>query len=328
MSDTTVVGVRFEQSVVEELKKIASRDFPDLSYNDLIRKAVFEQYNIKDSVSIDNIDFSAFNMQDVDITKFALSHLNIQEKDFDIKYFLNICDEECKKKLDDTILQMIRHFLYNYSIVRKCVVIDEIPRGSSTLYEAKKRGLYAYLDKDRGDYITKVFRTNEVANEMHVPGYHIDIAFDIKLAHIYALRVSLLNRALYLAIKESIYREERLYFDMLQNLTKEDEYSLDNIDEYSKGKDMILIASKKMSEKFKQKNLNSESNITLLQACHTLNDNQGFLIDKDNYHAVMPVTRNLSLLPADDPRKLTVGWVAYYIGGMFSSKEGLKAIYC
>ena len=330
MTESIVVGVRLDPETIKSLKKIAIgkslSSSKQITHNDLIRQAIFDTYGQK--LKTDEFDkfCEGFAGISVDVQECLNDGENAEELLYNI---------EGSSILAKAIASAIKVFVEQYSIARRMLMTEIIPHHGLPRYEFKGNGsLIERLNKDTA--ATRSFKKGEVV----VPSFEIVAQADVRLVDIKSKRLSIINAAVTLAALRIIYAEEKAYLSMLSKaIENQDRYLFDDVGMYfdDENEDNVLILSEDVTDRMRSYVRNipagsrasraavaSKETLSVIVADHTISK-QGFVVKKNQ--AVMPICRDITVLPADDPKRLLVGWVIYEEVGMATTESGIKALY-
>lgn len=244
---------------------------------------------------------------------------------------------EGRLALAQSMVEPIRRSLEYQAVGRKLLMVDELPQGALARYERDVLSV-AYVIPRKGavpDGITD-------AEEVLVPTFEIAAYPTIKLSEIKARRFYIVDRA-QIKAKEAIQKEEDLnIFNAIdaaityrgQNLTAPgsglDPASLNEAFRMVEQHDLVatkvvLHANQYASVRTFGKDFFDEASTREIlttglyghiwtadiHVSSRMNPNKVFVVASPDTVGAFPIRQDITVLPADDPKKLRLGWVIY-----------------
>ena len=242
---------------------------------------------------------------------------------------------EGRAALAQAMVEPIKIALEYQAIGRKLVMVDELPQGALPRYE-RDVAVRSYVIPKRGSVPDMLVE----AEELLVPTFEIASNPTIKLNEIRARRYYIVDRAQVRA-KDSIQRQEDLEVFKAISVAVSNDHTLtvsgnlapDNI---NLGLAMIeeheLVASKIVCHPYRYKDIRNwgkdffdeatQRDVLMsglfghLWTCDIhvstmVPRNAIYILAPGEFVGAMPVRQDITVLPADDPKALRLGWVIY-----------------
>jgi hypothetical protein len=238
--------------------------------------------------------------------------------------------------LSQAMVQPIRRALEYQAVGRKLLMIDELPQGAYARYEKDVRAVAHVLPR-RGavpDMITE-------GEEILVPTFEIATNPTIRLSEVKARRFYIVDRA-QIKAKEAIQKEEDTNIFRAINAAVDDDHTtistggsltvnalnqaFATIEQHDLTVGKIICHAlryadirnfgKTVYDEATQKEVLTTglfghlftADIHVSSRCPT---DTVFLLAPAEYVGAFPVRQDITVLPADDPKKLRIGWVIY-----------------
>lgn len=322
---TIVVGVRLKSSIIEVLKQIADERNQDnnsnsVNHNDLIREAIDRVYGK---------ELGLRNANDEALKEFEerYSHLEFTTKTSDqIDMVFNELWNGGQGRLAfaQALVFDFLNFINN-SLVRSNFTVDEL-KGGKPIFELEEGSVVS--EKKALSFYTQ-------CSPVTIPTWEIAVYPTIRLGEIKRANSRQLNaKKLYSenfkkAALTFMREEESIFLRLLNKLSKTKEtYLLDDINEYvkdavsKKESGWIILCPSDKFDKLKKQKIDSKK-VKIIKISNNIL-NKVVLINKE--HAILILENNdITVLPADDPLILRLGWVIYSEAGMaINNHESLK----
>jgi hypothetical protein len=264
---------------------------------------------------------------------FAKNSLTDKQKEEIIAQALNT--EEGRVALAQAMVEPIRRSLEYQAVGRKLLMVDELPQGALARYERDVASI-AYVVGRRGavpDQITE-------GEEIIVPTFEIAAHPTVRLSEIKARRFYIVDRA-QIKAKEAIQKEEDTnIFNALVNACRAanivatadglDPRDLNNafrnIEQHDLVTTKIVLHAKQYAQirtfgnNFYDESSTSEIITTGLyghlwtadiHVSSRMDQDTVLLVASPDTVGAFPIRQDITVLPADDPKKLRLGWVIY-----------------
>ncbi len=238
--------------------------------------------------------------------------------------------------LSQAMVQPIRRALEYQAVGRKLLMIDELPQGAYARYEKDVRAVAHVLPRRGGvpDMITE-------GEEILVPTFEIATNPTIRLSEVKARRFYIVDRA-QIKAKEAIQKEEDTNIFRAINAAVDDDHTtistggsltvnalnqaFATIEQHDLTVGKIICHAlryadirnfgKTVYDEATQKEVLTTglfghlftADIHVSSRCPT---DTVFLLAPAEYVGAFPVRQDITVLPADDPKKLRIGWVIY-----------------
>jgi hypothetical protein len=327
---TIVVGVRLKSKVINTLKSIAeerSKEGVNVNHTDLIREAIEKIY--AKELGIDYIDV-AFERIKAKNLKNPFTKLTNEEILNNFNTLLTDRMSFCLNIHDD-----FKAFINSHSLLRSQFEIDYLPRQSKAVYELEENSIVAE---------NRTLHFKSQCSPVTIPTWEMAVYPSLKLSEIKKAMSNkdenyvkeLYENTFKKAALHHILQEEKIFFKLLKQLSKgKDVYLLDDIQEFELGKDnshyRILCPESKINALLKALNLkkNIENIHALIKADYIYSptkfiniikvsdDDLNKVVVLKKNDAVLAIDTGVTILPADDPLLLRIGWVIYEELGMF-----------
>ena len=346
-----VAGVRLSPSVVNALKEMArTKSFEEglnITHNDLIRDAIFETYRRYLATAVDGV-FAAFTsiFKDIPFDFFSTDRfskaankgkniLSDPEKNLVLRTAFETDEGRCL--IAQNIHNVGYEFLNKHSLAYKVLQRDELHCGSLARYERRNKNSNAFCVAHRGD-VNNILSIDKEEDSLLIPTRELAVLPQLRLSDIKRLQGKELfdeiNRELKHNMLQIIFNEERILFALLEAASKKvDNYLADDVKMYL-GEDDKIIFHESRAEFFRSI-LGPEVPLTaeasrkepgrFIAVNHGLKDIAViFSSDEKKKAGAIALRQNLTVLPADDPKVLKIGWVLYEEIGAFLEAESLR----
>lgn len=243
---------------------------------------------------------------------------------------------EGRDSIAQAMVEPIRRALEYQAVGRKLLLVDQLPQGALARYEKDVR-VTAHVISRRGGAPLSIVEGEEVI----VPTFEIVSNPYVRLSEIYSRRYYIVDRA-QIKAKEAIQKEEDLNIFNAVNAAVDAAHttistggslSIDALNaafytieqhDLTVGKIVMHAAryadmrnlGKTVYDEATQKEILSSglfghlytANIHVSSKCPS---NTVYLLAPAEYVGAFPIRQDISVLPANDPQKLRVGWVIY-----------------
>lgn len=271
---------------------------------------------------------------------FDKNSLTAEQKEAVIAQALNT--DEGRVALAQAMVEPIRKSLEYQAVGRKCLMVDELPQGALARYERDVSAV-AHILASRSAVPDQIVEGEEIL----VPTFEIAANPQVRLSEIKARRFYIVDRA-QIKAKEAIQKEEdQLIFKLLlgaadargdqivTNVGTLTPASMNTAFRYLEQHDLVATkivmhakqyAAVRMFGKDFYDEASQREIITsgLFGHLWTADVHVSSKMDPDSVLVVsspdtvgaMPIRQDISVLPADDPKTLRLGWVIYEEIGM------------
>lgn len=346
-SESIVVGIRLDKRIVDFLKQKAATEVlssrSSSSYNELIREAIVDKYS---SELVNYLLVGEFKDYYRGFSQsFVLEDYTDSEGDLWEKMFST---DEGKVALSIAIAKSVGKFVSINSVTRLALQVDELPIGAAPRYGVQtgmtisqgfglksllKYGIAERVDPTMGD-------------EVLLPFFELAQLPAIKLSEIKARRFAALINLFKTSSVNMVISEELNLFACLASATEESRIHVANIDDLISviktnltefGSGWTILMNGEVYEKLKTTNpdigiefrlhkANQDSrcfeaayrkpeigkkDAGWVRVVNTCPKNRIFVLPPQEKSGVFAIRQDITCLPADDPRRLELGWVCF-----------------
>ena len=324
MAETSiVVGVRIPPDLLEKLKnlsyQISLNTGEDITHNDIIRRAINAYINTIDPNSMLFEQYSEM-FNGIEMNKFSQEFDNIVTR--------AMHSVEGRNDLSCFIIGVVDDFIVNNSLARKILEIDAPGPSCLPRYEGIK---FVWSGTSRNDCIEK----NDF-EETILPYGEVASNFKVKLTNVRNISTYLAHSNIFEAAKratlEILHQEETILFKALMAASKNhSNYILDDFAMYVEKGDTVIVPKchaqlivsmlnkDKIEKEEKERFFYSDFEASC--AIKTIND-INFLITNNNHMSktvilnknkseigiIVYKNNSATILPADDPLSISLGW--------------------
>lgn len=348
-SESIVVGVRLDSRIIEFLKKKAASfgvSGNHLTYNGLIRHAILDQYKDEIENYLLNSGFDSFKdgFSYEDFSPIS----KIAKEDW-------VQTDEGRVSISNVMCKSIEEFVSKNSFARKILIADELPCGAFGRYAV---GQGAGVEPGNSTAISSVdfedvlnndnyFRAKKSQEEIVPTEFELLSMINIRLSEVKSRRYKVVDRVSFLSAVNMVVKEEVQLWGLLTEITKSEKVCAMIIEDLAdmlkqlidsdieenwtismNGEVFALLNTHLPDIGFtlllKDANKNSRCEIAAthnngkISIVNTCPANKIFFLPKNEELGAMPIRQGITVLPADDPRKLLIGWIVYEEIGMFA----------
>lgn len=244
--------------------------------------------------------------------------------------------EEGKVALAQAMVEPIRRALEYQAVGRKCLMIDELPQGALPRYERDVTAI-AYIISRRGGVPVSIVEGEEVL----VPTFEIAVNPQVRISEIKARRFYIVDRA-QIKAKEAIQKEEdsNIFNCLLGAVNsahtviatggaltltalnqafatvESNDLTISKIIMHAQRYADLRNLGKTVFDEATQREVLTSGLFGHLwtadiHVSSRMPTNTVLLLAPAEYVGAMPIRQDITVLPADDPRHLRLGWVIY-----------------